>query len=656
MPASPLRRKWKFVNAAMGLRVTLMACAIGLTAIVALQAAMRDDGQMTRQLALSFGVQRALVDAQELRADLLEFQNAPASGARERAQMRVQVLKSRLQGIGGDAYRDLIGASESALRHRAAALRRLGNVEERLPAIEPGAPTARVEDATREIAADLEILGAEALRFGERLEAKSVDRRKRLGFAQIGAIFATLGAIAVALGFTMAQNRRLAQAHRLARLHSERFEKRAKHDALTGLPNRGYGHELAASMFARARDQRRKVGALCLDVDRFKQINDTLGHGAGDALLKTVADHLAAIVAGDFDSFAARQGGDEFWICRILSPGDDMADFSNWVAQQICRAHELDGHRVTLAISGGYAIADPDDLNADNLLGRADMALRQAKERGRARVAPYVSGMAETRLRRLELEGALQGAVARGELSVVYQPIVSARGAAVEGVEAFLRWSHPKFGDVAPEEFIAVAEDTGLTAEIGSWSLREACRDIAGFAGLRVAVNISPVQLVRCDMTAEVRAALIDADLPADRLTVEITEATLLRDPDRARMFISDMREIGVGVSLDDFGAGFSSLTNLSRFRLNRLKLDHDFLADVDVCETKRALVRAALQIAAALKMPVTAEGVERHGQALVLSAEGCDSLQGHLFARPMPADRLRHWLASRRDDLAEAV
>lgn len=639
--------------AVMTLPAAMIVCAAGLVCVIALQTMMNDAGERARSVELSIAAPRALSDANAARAALTDFARKPNKDMLTEARLHVHSLHARLEALGAGAHRDLVEKVREARDSRAAAADLVARVRTEISKDAPDLNEA-IDDLGWAVD-NLETFFSEAQTYGARKAAEDHARAALLGYGQIAATVATLAAIVIGLVLSVRQNRSLARANGVMSAHAERFERLAKRDPMTGLANRGSSHELAEALFARARARGARVGAMCIDVDRFKQVNDTLGHRAGDALLKTVAAGLATVVAREDDAFAARIGGDEFWICRLLAgPDDDMIAYGAGVAGEVSGERDLDGHRVVTAISGGVACGDPADLDPEELLARADMALRRAKERGRARIARYQDGMAETRRRRLELEQALQGALARGELHLVYQPMVDARSGAPKAVEALLRWTHPRFGLVSPAEFIPIAEDTGCVAAIGEWVLRRACADAATLEELRVSVNLSAMQLARASLSDQVAEALAAARLDPHRLELEITETALVRDEERARAFVADMAARGVEVALDDFGVGYSSLSYLRRFAFARLKIDRSFVADLDQ-PAARALTRAILDVAAALDMRTTAEGVETHAQALMLAAEGCNELQGYFFAKPMPLDALRAWLAAARREGAAA-
>ena len=657
-PLYSLRTGARAVVAAISARVGVMmlpaamlVCAAGVITIVALQSLMDDARERARSVELATGAPRALSEANAARAALIDFERNPSEDTLNEARQHVQVLLARLDTMGAGVHRALVTSNKIAGDSRAAAIALSERADEEINKDVP-----ELRDAIDNLGAavdNLEAFASEAQIYSAREASQDRERATRLGHGQIAANVTMLAAIVIGLVLSVRQNRRLARANTVARAHAARFERLANRDPLTGLANRAASRDLAAALFARARARGLRVGAMCIDVDHFKQINDTLGHRAGDVLLKTVAARLSAVVANEEDAFAARIGGDEFWICRLLTdPDDHMVGFGAGVARDVGGERELDGHRVEVAISGGVACADPDGIDEEELLARADMALRHAKERGRARVARYQDGMAETRRRRLEIEHALQGALARNEFHLVYQPIVAARSGAPKAIEALLRWTHPKFGSISPGEFIPIAENTGCIAAIGEWVLRRACADAATLDGLRVSVNVSAQQLLRASLADHVREALAAARLDPRRLELEITETALVRDEDRARAFVADMTGAGVEVALDDFGVGYSSLSYLRNFAFSRLKMDRSFVSDVEA-PVSRALARAILDIAAALDLRVTAEGGETHGQALILAAEGCDSLQGYFFARPMTLDALREWLPRARRDAA---
>jgi len=426
---------------------------------------------------------------------------------------------------------------------------------------------------------------------------------------------------------------------------ARRAEHLAHHDALTGLPNRRLLLDRVGVMLAQAERGRGRVAVLFLDLDRFKVINDSLGHSAGDRLLEEAGARLRAAVRGG--DTVARIGGDEF---VLLLPGVRDVPSVQRVVQKVTDALRapflLEGEELFVTPSIGAAMSPDDGLDGETLLKHADMAMYRAKDGGRDRFEFFTPAMTERARERLELETALRRALAGGQFLVHYQPVWDATGARMMAVEALVRWAHPQRGMVPPAAFLEVAEATGLIADIDRWVLRTACHDLrrwhdAGFGALEVFVNLSARQFGRADLVGEVRAALDDAGVPAYALELEITEGVAMRDAAATEAVLRELKTLGVRLSIDDFGTGYSSLGYLRRFPLDTLKVDRTFVADADTDRGNATLASAIIAMAHQLGLRAIAEGVERPGQAEFLRAQGCDAMQGFLFSRPVPAGEI---------------
>ncbi|MEW6638857.1 MAG: EAL domain-containing protein [Pseudomonadota bacterium] len=427
----------------------------------------------------------------------------------------------------------------------------------------------------------------------------------------------------------------------------------AHHDALTGLANRlRYREALEQAVAGLGRGS--DVAILCLDLDRFKGTNDTLGHHIGDDLLRQVGARLAACAGAS--ALVARLGGDEFAI--VLAGHGPMAGEAAALARQIIDAiaapFEISGHHLTIGISIGITIAPTDGDDPEQLLRNADLALYRAKEDGRGTFAFFEPGMdARAQARRL-LEMELKTALTRDEFEVYYQPIVGFETGQIVGFEALVRWIHPIRGLIPPGQFIPVAEETGLIRAIGALVLRRACRDAVSWSQqVCVAVNLSPVQFTNTDLVETVIAALEGAGLPAERLELEITESLLLNDSETTFATLRRLRGLGVRISIDDFGTGYSCLSYLRRFPFDKIKIDRSFVQDLDEREDAMAIVRAVTGLGRSLGITTTAEGVETRSQLDLLRAEGCTEVQGYLFSPPRPASEVE-WMLS--DRLARAT
>jgi diguanylate cyclase (GGDEF)-like protein len=418
----------------------------------------------------------------------------------------------------------------------------------------------------------------------------------------------------------------------------------ARHDVLTGLPNRAYLQEVIDS--GPPFEVKGVLAAFCADLDQFKSVNDALGHQAGDEFLRRTADTIKAAVGER--SFVARASGDEF---VVLLDGESRAAVEAIAHRLIAAAKEplaLSGHRVSIGLSIGVAFADGPDSNLAVLIRNADLALYEAKRAGRRRFVTFAAEMAVGADRRRRLERELGAALAAGDVAVHYQPIHHASDRAMIGVEALARWQHPKLGAIGPVEFIAVAEETGQILVLGEHILRTALTDAAGWGDLFVSVNLSPVQFRLPDLAGQIAAILKDTRFPAERLQLEVTESVFLHDIEAARRQIEALRDLGVAMSLDDFGTGYSSLSYLRSLPFDKVKIDRSFVSGLSAGTANYAIVQCIVGLARQLDMGVTAEGVETESEAVLLRAAGCTTFQGYYFGRPMPAAEVERRFSAR--------
>jgi diguanylate cyclase (GGDEF)-like protein/PAS domain S-box-containing protein len=416
---------------------------------------------------------------------------------------------------------------------------------------------------------------------------------------------------------------------------------RALHDPLTGLPNRDFFADRLELALARAHRGAAWPAVLIADLDQFKLINDSLGHQAGDELLRGVAPRLAqAMRATDT---VARFGGDEFVVlCDGIESEDEALALAKRLAAVLGEPLRVGGGPVYVSASFGVAFAGPAS-DGDSLLRDADAALYRAKAGGRGRCELFDVPMRAEVTARLVLETGLRGALAAGELSMHYQPIVELQSGRPIGYEALMRWTHPGLGSVSPAEFIPVAEDSGLIVPLGRWALREACAFAASLGpdGPPVGVNLSPRQLAYPGIVDDVVAALAHAGVPADRLLLELTESAFLEESESPLPALERLKRLGIRLALDDFGTGYSSLAYLQRFPLDSLKIDRAFVAEMTEDGRAAALVQAVVTMARSLDLTVVPEGIETEAQRQALLALGCRYGQGFLFGRPLPASAL---------------
>ena len=426
----------------------------------------------------------------------------------------------------------------------------------------------------------------------------------------------------------------------------------ATRDEVTGLYNRAFFTESLRHALAQAERHGRNAALLFIDVDRFKLINDTLGHPVGDQALREIGTRLAGCVRES--DIVARLGGDEFvaLIEGIPAP-DALQELGQKIIDSCARPLALERREVALSVSIGIAVMPQDGRDAETLMRNADIAMYRAKAQGRNCLRFYTRQMSDRAEERLELETELHQAAARGELRLHYQPEVSVRDGEIRGVEALVRWQHPRRGLLAPDRFIDIAEDTGAIVPIGRWVLHEACSRAAAWArrGTRysVAVNLSPRQFSDPGLLDTVAAALAASGLDPALLELEITESLVMRDPDAAAETMRRLRGLGARLSMDDFGTGYSSLGYLKRFPITTVKLDRSFVRDLPHREDDVAVARAVLAMAKSLRMEVTAEGVERADQLEFLRREGCAAYQGHYFSQPLAEEALFALLATGR-------
>jgi diguanylate cyclase (GGDEF)-like protein len=411
----------------------------------------------------------------------------------------------------------------------------------------------------------------------------------------------------------------------------------ARHDLLTGLPNRVVLREDLERALSRNK-RGEELALLCLDLDRFKPVNDTLGHAAGDALLKQVAERLLAC-ARESD-LVVRLGGDEFALVQFGTPQPASSTvLARRLIDAVSRPFDLEGHRVHIGTSIGIAVAPFDGDNPETLMRNADLAMYGAKSEGRGTLRYFEPEMDGRMRARRGLEADLRLAVARGEFELAYQPQFDTDSRTVTGVEALLRWHHPQRGLVSPIDFISLAEETLLIVPIGHWVLEQACRDaLAWPSHVRVAVNVSALQFRDGSLLHSVLTALKASGLPPRRLELEITETVLLRDAQQALATLHELRSRGVRVAMDDFGTGYSSLRNLRSFPFDRIKIDRSFVRDAATNPDTQTVIRAIAELGRGLRMQITVEGVETPAQLHAVRAQGCSEIQGFLFSQPRPA------------------
>ena len=426
-----------------------------------------------------------------------------------------------------------------------------------------------------------------------------------------------------------------------AKRRSEEHAARLAHyDSLTGLANRFQMSQALEKILTSPQGKNRACGVLLLDLDRFKQVNDSMGHPVGDALLKQVAQRLQRTVeqAGQ----VGRLGGDEF---QVIVPGnvgrDRLGQLASRIIHALSQPYSLEGQSVVIGASVGIALAPDDGVTGEALIRNADLALYAAKDLGRGRFHFYAQDLHAEAEARSRLEQDLREAIAQGQLQLFYQPVVSTATEKISGFEALLRWLHPQQGWIPPSRFVEVAEDTGLIAQIGEWALRTACRDLAQWPEeVRVAVNVSPLQFASPQLPAIVTSAIAQAGIAPSRLELEITESVFMGDDERTEAMFAALKRIGVRLALDDFGTGYASLGYLKRAPFDKIKIDQSFVRGATQPGSRNgAIIASITSLAQALGMDTTAEGVETHDELDLVRMHGCSHVQGYIYERPLPVE-----------------
>ncbi|WP_421121942.1 putative bifunctional diguanylate cyclase/phosphodiesterase [Aquihabitans daechungensis] len=426
----------------------------------------------------------------------------------------------------------------------------------------------------------------------------------------------------------------------------------ALHDTLTGLANRTMFTQQTASAL-RTSKRLESVGALFIDLDDFKTVNDSLGHAVGDQLLQEVSTRLITSLSSE--DLAARLGGDEFAVLVVDAPDQSgVVALAERVLALVAQPYRIQGRDIRVTASIGIAFADDESVDAEVLLRSADVAMYLAKDRGKNRYAVFEAHMHTSVFERLELKADLVRAIDDGQLRCHYQPIVSLQTGRITGVEALVRWDHPTRGLLFPDAFIPLAEDTGLIVPLGRWVMREACQQLRAWqlrlpasSTMSMSINLSVRQLMHEQIIRDVREAVDDAGLDPSTVTMEITETTLMHDTEMTRERLAELREIGVSLAVDDFGTGYSSLQYVQRFPIDIIKIDRSFVTGLGTNPGDGAVVQSMIELSQRLGVHTVAEGIDRPEQVTLLQSLGADLGQGYLFSKPVVADQITALLDS---------
>ncbi|TSE08993.1 EAL domain-containing protein [Mesorhizobium intechi] len=478
-------------------------------------------------------------------------------------------------------------------------------------------------------------------RFDNNLEVQSVREFELAGYAAVAVVTLLALACWYAIGRTMTMQVEAAETlERRVEQRTAQIQHLATHDILTGLPNRGLLAETMDEALRSLRDDE-KLAVHCVDLDRFKPVNDTLGHPIGDELLGAVATRLKHH-AGE-TAMVARIGGDEFVILQLLLDGNDEAGvLASRVIHALSDEFSIQGHKINIGGSIGIAVFPDDGQNSETLIRNADLALYKAKMEGRGTCRSFEPGMDARLQERRQLESELALGVKKEQFILHYQPLHDAKTSQLTGFEALVRWNHPRLGLLAPSEFIQLAEETGAIDALGEWIMRRACADAAKWPQpVKVAVNLSPAQFKQEGLSLQVAAALAASGLLPSRLELEITESVLLANNENTLNTLYSLRALGISIAMDDFGTGYSSLSYLRSFPFNRIKIDRSFVSLMCESSESRAIVKAVAELGTTLGMTTTAEGVENEDQYRLVRENGCTDVQGWYFGRPMPASEL---------------
>ncbi len=586
---------------------------------------------------------------------LIEQQDAPTADTPDVVQLRWEIFQARLTTWRSGRFGQFVAESPARTAKVAKIVAVMQDTEPMLASLaEPGTAAAIFQ---RIVALDdlVVSVGSDAYNRHALDKIETNESLKLLQMIQFGLIIALLGAGVTLVALMALQNHTLRRSHRRQTAIAERNAFLASHDVLTELPNRKMFMEALEAACEHATEDR-LVAVIAVDLDGFKPVNDVLGHHAGDLLLMKIARRLLDLVGTSPGAMAARFGGDEFLVMlQDVSAPEAAESFAERMREELRQANLISGHRVAIDATLGVATSSGWGLPPEEILHRADIALNVGKSCGKGVVRVFHPEMLEGAIARQELEMDLANANLEAEFEPFYQPVIDLATRRVVGVEALARWKHPQRGLVPPSEFIPLAESSGRIVEIGSIIMHKACADAVTWPlPITVAVNLSSVQLMRMDVPTLAWQALAESGLPASRLKLEFTESVMIHDSKGTSRLMTELQDMNITVSLDDFGTGFSSLSYLRTFPFDELKIDRSFVADILRDNQAAAVVQTILALARNLDMSVVAEGIETEEHARLLTAMGCSKGQGYHFGKPMDGRALAEYLVRMQREEAQ--
>ena len=569
----------------------------------------------------------------------------PDSGVdKDEVELRYDILAGRVHMLNEGDFHELLRRDPEHQVTLRGLEKALTSIEPLIKELDRPGTVRKIMEVLQPFEGSLSQIASTALMYGSEVIRRDQQELIRLHwvFSAIAASLILIGIVLIAL--LNRHNRLLGRAH-------QELHVLAHQDALTGLPNRVVLREKLEQALAGMRPQGRTVSVSYLDLDHFKDVNDSFGHETGDELLKAVADRLRACIPpgeGQVRNLISRFGGDEFAILQTgIRRPEESAALASRVVQALQEPFSVNGQEIFIGTSIGIALAQR-HMNSSQILKNADMALYHAKADGRGTFRFFEPEMdAQLQARRV-LEVDLRKAIGNGEFELFYQPQINIEANEIGGFEALLRWHHPERGLVPPAEFIPVIEDTGLISPLGDWIIEEACREAASWPrDINVAVNLSPIQFRNRGLVQSVIRALAVSGLAPHRLELEITESVLLQDSETTVSTLHQLRRLGVRIAMDDFGTGYSSLSYLRSFPFDKIKIDQSFVREMSQRTDCLAIVQSVASLGASLGMPTVAEGIETEDQLRQIQAAGCTDAQGYYFGRPKPARELVHTLAA---------